>query len=256
MKQETYSKSPKLFFTMFIVAGLIVTLILPLSSSETITFGTYQKGSQVRLKQICDNCSYVNITELLYPNSSLALNDTSMNKVGTDYNYEFNNTESVGKYYVTTCGDLNGITSCQTYDFEVTPLGTTMTTQKSIIYVIVFIISILILVGLLIIGIALPVSNKRDEMTGYILAVSNLKYFKLVCLAFAYLDVVFISYFSWGISSAYLDMSFITEIFHFTSIFLTVCILPLFILFVYLSIANLIRDSQVADFLSRGLSVK
>jgi hypothetical protein len=46
-----------------------------------------------------------------------------MQKNGENYNYTFCNTNEIGTYIITTCGDVNGIKTCVDYDFEVTPNG-------------------------------------------------------------------------------------------------------------------------------------
>jgi hypothetical protein len=146
-------------------------------------------------------------------------------------------------------GFANGI-------FEVNALGIEFTTARAILNALIFTFSILVFIGLLIMGIATPSGNKSDAMTGYILAVSNLKYFKIVCLGLAYLVAVFIAYFCWMMSYAYTALIFVSEIFRIIFMTLAVLTLPLFILLAYLMIANAIRDSKIADALSRGLSYK
>jgi len=140
--------------------------------------------------------------------------------------------------------------------FEVTYLGETLDTAKSISYSVIMIISILIFIGLFWIGLALPSGNKTDEFTGYVIAVRNLKYLKYVLLGFSYITLLWISYFSWMITYTYLDFEFLTNIFRFMFTFLAILTLPLFILFVWITISNFVRDSQVRDALRRGLKVK
>ena len=93
-------------------------------------------------------------------------------------------------------------------------------------------------------------------MTGYIFAVSNMKYVKMFLLAISYLFLVLIVYFGYIISYGYLDMDFLGNLFYFAFYTMIVLILPLFIIGVYVIISNLIRDSAVAEMLSRGLHVK
>ena len=140
--------------------------------------------------------------------------------------------------------------------YIVNPLGDELTSSKAFLYILLFVVSILIFIGLSIFGIYLPVSNKKDELSGYILAVSNLKYLKYLSLAFAYLVSIIISYLAWMISYAYLSMNFLSKLFQFAFYFQAVVALPLFILFTYINITNLIRDSEVGELLSRGLTVK
>lgn len=140
--------------------------------------------------------------------------------------------------------------------YEITPLGGELTQAKATTYIIVFIVGLLIFLGLLLMGIYLPAENKRNEMTGYIFAINNLKYLKLVCLALAYLVTLVIFYFAYTLSYSYLDFNFLTNLFRFIFYFEAIATLPLFALFMYITIANLVRDSKIKDLLLRGLRVK
>ena len=65
------------------------------------SLGVFQVDSTLNLIQGCDNSSYSNITRILYPNSSFALNtETEMTASGDVYNYTFTNTETIGDYLV------------------------------------------------------------------------------------------------------------------------------------------------------------
>ena len=154
----------------------------------------------------------------------------------------------VGCYNGGIGGSLSGT-------FDITILGTELTEQKSLLYSGLLAISILLFLGLTFVGIKLPSKNKSNELTGYIIAVSNLKYLKYFMLSLAYLNLVWTSYLLWMINYAYLDFNFMTTIFKFFFYFLVATILPLFILVIYIVIANFIRDQKIADFLQRGLRV-
>ena len=75
-------------------------------------------------------------------------------------------------------------------------------------------------------------------------------------MGLAYLTATFITYFSWMICYAYLDMEFLTTILRFVFTALAVLILPLFILFTYLTITNAIRDANIVRMLERGFTVR
>lgn len=231
------------------VVGL---LVLPFIFAEVQTLGTFKQNDCIELKQICSNCSY-NYIQVLYPNSSIALNTIIMSKNGNYYNTTFCQTSINGKYISNGVGNLNGINTTWTYDYYITATGSDFNIAKAVSYILIFFVSLLVFVGLLIMGLYIPVSNSKDEMTGYILAINNLKYLKLVMIGFAYIMAVFISYFSWMVCFAYLDMNFVSDIFRFIFYALAYTTLPLFILFTYLTITNLVRDSQIGDMLSRGL---
>ncbi len=139
--------------------------------------------------------------------------------------------------------------------FTVNVLGEEFTTAKATSYSFTLIFSILIFIGLLILGLVLPSKNKSDEMTGYIIAIRNIKYLKYFLLGFAYVTLLWIMYFSWMITYTYLSFIFLSTIFRFMFTFLAVLTLPLFILFIYLTITNLIRDSKIKDALLRGIDI-
>jgi len=241
-----------------LIIGLVFIMILItfVSANSISSLGTFKQGESIELKQTCADCSYINFTRVSYPNGTRALGNVQTTKEGSIFNYTFYNTTELGTYIVEGIGDVDGVDTVFAYNFEITPTGKGLSSAKATAYVIILIISILIFIGLLYFGIAIPSKNKRDEMTGYILAVNNLKYLKYVILGFSYLTLLWVSYFSWMITYAYLDFDFLTNIFRFMFTFLAILTLPLFILFVFLTITNGIRDSKLNDFLLRGLRTR
>jgi hypothetical protein len=240
-----------------IIIFLFGILLLNLTLAEINDYAPVKIGDCITIKQTCASCSYVNIS-ISYPNSTLAVINKPMTSAGGGlWYYNFCNTNQKGRYDVMGSGDLEGTdTSFNSVYFDVSATGKDLTTSKVISYSIILIFSILFLIGIILIIIKLPSNNKRDELTGYILAVSNLKYVRYFLTWFSYLIVVWISYFVWMISYAFLDFSFLNSILKFIFFFLVILILPAFILFVYLLIANFIRDQKVKDFLMRGLPIK
>jgi hypothetical protein len=174
------------------------------------------------------------------------------------------NLSQIGRYsYLFECGiPVEHIKTGQSNacgiegEFEVTVTGQELTITKSTMYIFIFIIFFILLIGFLIGGIYLPSNNQSDELTGYILAVSNLKYAKVFLLAFAFLTAVILSYFSYQLSLAYLDMDFLSNIFLFLFYFSLALIIVGFPLMIYFLIANWIKDNKISELLSRGLSVK
>ena len=117
--------------------------------------GTFKQNNEVNLIQICGSCTFNNITTVLYPNSSVAISNVAMTRDGTFYNYSFLNTNTNGIYIVNGFGDLSGVDTAWSYEFEITPSGII---QKSIfqntIHIILFILFLTFL--LLGIGFKLP----------------------------------------------------------------------------------------------------
>lgn len=235
---------------------MLLLVIIPSISATTGNLGTFKQNECINLLQTCADCTYNNITSVTIGQySTKLLGLTSMERSGTIFNYTFCDTLVPGIYTVDGYGNPAGTKTIWNYKFEVTATGQDSTVSKSITYVLLFIFSIIIFGGLVYMGIGIPYSNKTDEMTGYVLAVSNIKYLKLTLLGLSYVVAVFIAYFSWMLSYAYLDMDFLSSILQFLFYGLAVLLVPIFILFVYLIIANLVRDSKIAEALQRGFTV-
>jgi len=227
--------------------NIIVIIFISLFLIGIASSQTYKLNSAIDLKIPTNSSScYVTIT---FPDSTNAVYNASMSVLGTGYaNYSFSNSS--------LNGDYNYFSPCGSGTFQVTPNGDTLTTGKAMLYSFIWIVSFLMLLGLLIYGLATDGNNKRDEFTGYILDVSNAKYLKIFSLALCYVISIFLSYFTWMICYSYLSMDFMSSIFQVLFYGLAIATLPLFVIFCYLLIANKIRDSKIIEELSRGLRVK
>lgn len=133
---------------LFLFLGIF--LISFISAQET-SLGTFPKGEQIELLQICSNetslCDGCNISSVKYPNSSILISNVEMTKRAADFNYTLNNTQSntLGVHLV------NGfcITSSQvevfSYTFQITPDGSPKITQGESLILIGAIVTILIM---------------------------------------------------------------------------------------------------------------
>lgn len=83
--------------------------------------GTFKQGSDINLIQTCSNCTYNNISTIIFADGTLFSVDKQMTKNGSFYNLTFNsdNTYSIGEYVVNGIGDSNGIEDVWTYRFNV-----------------------------------------------------------------------------------------------------------------------------------------
>lgn len=104
--------------------------------------GTYKQSEDIRIRQTCASCSYINLT-ISFPNSTLAVTNAGMTSAGAGvWYYDFQDTDVVGRYDVVGVGDLNSIaTSFATY-LVVTRSGTEtpdgMPTLQGILAIIIF----------------------------------------------------------------------------------------------------------------------
>jgi len=113
----------KIHFLLIVFLVVIVITQLTLCTAEQSTLGTFKLNDCVELRQICSNCSYNNISSVLYPNSTLASGEVAMIKTGTNFAYTFCNTSMLGKYIVNGFGDVEGYVTVWAYDFNITTTG-------------------------------------------------------------------------------------------------------------------------------------
>lgn len=79
--------------------------------------GNFKQNQCVRIVQTCATCSYVNISSVSFPNSSVAVSNSEMTNAGDgEFYYDFCSTNNLGRYDVRGKGDLDGVeTSFATY---------------------------------------------------------------------------------------------------------------------------------------------
>lgn len=143
-------------------------------------------GDKIEFTQVCDNCTQVNLTKIVYPNQSFYfLGQIPMTQNGTNYNYSFSDTNTLGVWYYTTTGNLNGNSESQSVCFHVTPSGTILGLEESILYVVLILINLLVFGFFLYWTITIPYSNKTNER-GDITKVTKTKYLKLFSALLCY----------------------------------------------------------------------
>jgi lysylphosphatidylglycerol synthetase-like protein (DUF2156 family) len=123
----------------------IVLLILP-SVMAIQSLGTFQKDTNINLIQTCDNCTYVDVTKVQLPNSTIIKINKEMTKDISEYNYTFSQTDKLGEYIYTTCGDDDGVYTCASVGFEVTYTGEKVSLSNAVIVIAFLILAIICLV--------------------------------------------------------------------------------------------------------------
>lgn len=230
-----------------------VFLISLVSSSP----GTYKQDSDINLIQICDNCTFVNITSVLFPNGSVAVSNVEMTKDGTYYNFtlDSNFTNTIGEYTVTGLGDLDGDNTIWTYNFIITTTGFLLTESISMIYFIlmfgVFGVFLLTLWG----AIVLPMKNPRGGLDE-IVDVSILKYFKLSLMFLSYALFMWLINLLLTLSNNFIILSQYLGFFTMTFVILRSFIWPLFVIMWVTFTFLAWKDLQLIKFLERGLNPK
>ena len=121
-----------LFMKKQVIFIFLLLLIVPMLYSYQETLGIVKQNEPANLVQTCYGATSGNITRVVYPDKTFAINEqTAMTKNGDNYNYSFLNTSQLGQYLV------YGICDSQVwqYDFEVTVNGEKTTIATSIIHV-------------------------------------------------------------------------------------------------------------------------
>lgn len=257
-KEEKEMKKELMYWLIgILVVSAIFLGTVQLISAEQSNLGVMKQNSCFDLYQTCNDCTWVNLTSIKYPNGTIETFNLYMTKKNQNFNYSFCNSSQAGAYTYTVCGDKGGVYMCEVLGLTVSPSGTVLSSAQSTTYILIFIIAFFIFLGLMITGLYLPAHNESDEMTGYIIAVSNIKYVKFVCLGLAYGVSMLLAYLSWMLSFSFLpEMEFIATMFKFLFYTMAVIALPAFIFLIYLMIANWNRDSQISELLSRGLPTR
>jgi len=182
---------------------LIIIISIFFFNIASADLGVFKQGECISLYQLCDTCSYVNITSIQFPNSTITYINEAMGKNGVDYNYTFCNTSQLGEYSYKVCGDKNTF-SCEVIDFEITYLGKTLSSAKAMMSI--GFLSLLILIFFLnfvAMGF-LPKRNQADE-EGRILSITYLKYFRNVLWMTGYFLFIGIVYIASNLAYGFLD---------------------------------------------------
>lgn len=245
-------------YYLLIVICFLISIFLVSNVSGEVTIPSVKLGSCAQLIQTCTNCSFVNITGIDYPapNSTSAFFNFAMAKNINVYNYTFCDNQYLGTYAYHTIGNPNGALNQQTVTYQVTATGQILDNSKAILYIFIFGVALLLLITSIISGMFIPSDHKRDEMTGYIIAMSNLKYVKIFCWAFAYVLVILVFYFAYIISFSFLDMDYLASLFKiafYTTAWGSIIFFPIF---TYVLLANAVRDNDIGKQLSEGLRIR
>jgi hypothetical protein len=126
---------------LIIGIGLISAEVTPINS----ILGTYKIGECVTLYNTCADCTYMNFTSLLYPNGTLLLTNQNMTQSGEDYYFDHICLDQLGEYKYNTCGDLEGVVSCEPIYIYTTPTGGQESNLTTFVVMIILSVGLLLL---------------------------------------------------------------------------------------------------------------
>lgn len=232
---------------LFLILGIFLITIISSSS-----LGTFKKGNCISIYQLCDNCSYVNLSSITYPNSSILILDIDMTKSNVNYNYSFCNTNTLGDYSYKVCGDKDGEFICEDISFKVTYNGDELDTSKSILYIGLLIFLIFFFILLIYFAGKLP-NNENTNENGELISISNLKYIGSTLLFFSYLILVAIFYVTSSLAYAYLGETLFAKILFTIFQILSKLILVIIIVWVVWIFAQIIQDKRMRKLIEHGI---
>lgn len=126
----------------YLIVGIALLFFM---SSVSAEIDPVEQNQCASLYQLCDNCTYVNLSSVIFPDNSILNINSAMTKSGVDYNYTFCQTSQIGEYIYNVCGDKDGQFICENLTFKVTPSGFNLTIGY---YFLIIILSI----GIIILG--------------------------------------------------------------------------------------------------------
>lgn len=242
-------------YKLFLIIALVLVFYGALSPAQEQTLGTFRQNSCIELKQTCGNCTYVNITRISAPDSTILLSGQNlMTKTDTIYNRTFCNTTQLGQYVIDWKADPDGTTTAGNYDLFVTITGLKPTTAQGTIYFFLGFLSIIIFCLSLYGAVKIKWKHPRD-MKGHIIGLNDLKYLKLFLWFFTYLMLIFIT-FAFKHVSQIADWDVAGNWFNFMFWFLIVGLLPTFILTCVLGFVSFMESKKLNDFFKRGIKVR
>ncbi len=232
----------------------LVLIILPLVTSMS-SIPPSEQNKDISLIQVCDNCTFVNVTTVRLPNTTIVNINGNMTEFQNTYNFTFGTTELLGTYIYTTCGDPDGIFTCESSDFVITATGSILSTGESIIYII-FLIAIIFTFCLCLYGATvIPFKDGRNP-EGRIISINDLKYLKIVLIVFSYLLLMFIFGITRSITANYLFTNGAHKVFNFLYFVMFSFLWPGMVLALLLTVIYFLNGVKLKKALNRGVPIR
>ncbi len=126
MKNLTYI----FLFGIILLIGIVEAEANPCGNDNSFLKG--KQGDNITLKQTCDSCTYVNLSSITYPNSTMVVYNSRMIKDGIEFKISFANTNTLGCYSYVVFGDKDGTLTSETIDLKVTETGEDVDSSQTI----------------------------------------------------------------------------------------------------------------------------
>lgn len=236
--------------------NILIFIFLIIFISSLCSAITYKKDSIIDFKEsctfngaVCNSSASCNLS-IKYPNSTYLIQDELMtNKLNGDFNYTLYESETgvIGENYkwdmyccqVGFCNEAHGI-------YNINLLGTELTTQESLIYILLT-AGVFLIFGLsFYFAIAIPYSNKKNEK-GAIIQITKTKYIKILMIGVTYALFVWFLNLLIGVSNNFTNLTLYYGFISFLFITFINLTLPFSIFLLVLAFFEIIRDSNVMN---------
>lgn len=148
------------------------------------SFGTFKQGKDIRIKQVCIDATYINISSITYPNSTVIISNAEMISSGSgEFYYDLNASSEIGKYFVTGISD--GCEGTFSFYFIITTSGFENTTSSSILLIPLLLILVIFDFFIFYLIFTINPNNKTDEQGNFI-GISFIKYIRLFLIGISY----------------------------------------------------------------------
>lgn len=219
-------------------------------SFSSANLGTYKQGENVTVRGDL-NATSVNVT-IYYPDTTIAINNKPMTNIRGDiWGYNFSGTSDSGIYVYDYCNQDGD--NCKENTFEINLVGKELTTSRSILYIVLFIILIfLFVVDAFIIG-SLPSGNPKNEYNE-IISISWKKYLRTSLMVFAWGLIIAILLISSSLTNSYLGESGISDfLFKLFKVFSSWQVIILVLILWFFSVIwNMMKDFKIKGLFDRG----
>lgn len=192
---------------------------------------------------------------ILDPNNNHLVDFQPMTNDYDEHNYTLTNTSVIGEYtYDITC-TTGSVNKTESFNFYVTPTGSRIDTAESIIYII-FVGGLIFTFLLLLYGsIKIPYRHSRSD-DGKIIDVNQVRYFKVVCIVFAYLILMAIFGILRQITANYLFLNQAHKTFQWLFWFMLSFTFPTIVVSLVFMLVLFIENKRVQKAIFRGVPVR
>lgn len=236
----------------YLIFILALVFLIGIVGASQESLGVFQQGKCINLIQTCSNCSFVNITSILYPNSTQLLGNSVMTATGSVYNYSLCSASVLGIYTVNGIGNPNGVDEIWIYDFEVTPTGNKLNIEQAMLYTFMLIVMIGLFAFSLLASIKIQGGNSRNSYDE-VIKINWKKYMKLFAGGLSYVFLLWIVYLAWNLSYGYLQMRGLGMFFRYVFTILMGLALPVFAGFIILSAVAYVNDKKLQGLINKGI---